>query len=541
MSDNIEEKQTFIGMYYKVKDYNKDKIGILGHIFVSNNKDKCKIIYKDKEYEIKEYFEDIDNNYNYKDDIVLGLKMNNNLIDYRYMFARCEFLVLFLDISQLKDSQLSNINEINYDNGQSLFDKENDNERNKEKENFYKDFEEDKYESLFSCDLSGMVKLSIKECIISSIDNKNDDLFHIYNSSSFLINSKSINLSYMFYECKALISLPDISKWNTENVKKMEKMFYGCSSLIILPDISKWNISKVKNISNMFGGCTSLISLPDISNWNVSDCEFMEGIFYKCTSLTTLPDLSNWNVSNFEDMSNLFGKCISLISLPDLSNWNVSNVEDMSNLFGKCISLISLPNLTKWKYKLSFKMNIFDTYQPLKSLIHLLKWKILIPNYGINIKFIKIPRDVKSPYIPIFQKEEELCGLLNHCLFKEIAGKLDDIQKKYLPKKLSYIYRILKESYTEEKIEEEEIKNTLYRVKGKSITNILRYIDKIYKKINLSLIEKLISLLKGKDLLYIKDIKRHFLNYNEYIKTFIKDFEIKKEKVYSNFQLYLWS
>ena len=53
----------------------------------------------------------------------------------------------------------------------------------------------------------------------------------------------------MFDGCYALISLPDISKWNTNNVTNMSYMFYGCSSLESLPDISKWNTNNVTNMS----------------------------------------------------------------------------------------------------------------------------------------------------------------------------------------------------------------------------------------------------------------------------------------------------
>jgi len=38
-------------------------------------------------------------------------------------------------------------------------------------------------------------------------------------------------MSYMFYDCSSLQSLPDISKWNTENVTDMSCMFDSCSSL----------------------------------------------------------------------------------------------------------------------------------------------------------------------------------------------------------------------------------------------------------------------------------------------------------------------
>ena len=52
----------------------------------------------------------------------------------------------------------------------------------------------------------------------------------------------------MFYNCKSLKSLPDISKWKTINYIEIEDIFEGCSSLESLPDISNWNIKKVKKI-----------------------------------------------------------------------------------------------------------------------------------------------------------------------------------------------------------------------------------------------------------------------------------------------------
>ena len=45
----------------------------------------------------------------------------------------------------------------------------------------------------------------------------------------------------MFYECKSLTYLPDISKWNTNNVTNMENIFYECWRLENKPKISKQN------------------------------------------------------------------------------------------------------------------------------------------------------------------------------------------------------------------------------------------------------------------------------------------------------------
>ena len=85
-------------------------------------------------------------------------------------------------------------------------------------------------------------------------------------------------------------------------------------------------IKKIKNISYMFYGCTSLVSLPDISNWNMDDVTDIKGMFASCPSLYVLSDISNWNTSSITDMSILFAECSSLTSIPDISKWDTSNV-----------------------------------------------------------------------------------------------------------------------------------------------------------------------------------------------------------------------
>ena len=42
----------------------------------------------------------------------------------------------------------------------------------------------------------------------------------------------------------------------------MRRMFYNCKSLINLPDISKWNTNNVTNMSGMFNGCKKLSNIP---------------------------------------------------------------------------------------------------------------------------------------------------------------------------------------------------------------------------------------------------------------------------------------
>ena len=66
----------------------------------------------------------------------------------------------------------------------------------------------------------------------------------------------------MFFKCASLISLPDISKWNTSNVTNLNSMFKECVMLQTIPDISKWDMSKVNNCDDMFNDCHCLRYLP---------------------------------------------------------------------------------------------------------------------------------------------------------------------------------------------------------------------------------------------------------------------------------------
>ena len=117
--------------------------------------------------------------------------------------------------------------------------------------------------------------------------------------------SNAKNMNGVFIRCSSLEYIPDISNWNTSNVENMygifatgysmnskNDMFFKCDSLMSnneqseqdssiykrdghsslkkIPDISKWNIDNITNISCMFANCSSLEYLPDISKWNTN-------------------------------------------------------------------------------------------------------------------------------------------------------------------------------------------------------------------------------------------------------------------------------
>ena len=195
------------------------------------------------------------------------------------------------------------------------------------------------------------VKQNGQKCQII-YDNKTYNLseyFELENLKSKIDNILEIKLkginnitnsNFMFHKCTSLISLSNVSIWDTNNIIDMSGLFIGCSSLKSLSDISGWKTNNVTNLSFLFDGCSSLISIPDISKWNTSKVTNIQDIFRDCSSLKFLPDISKWDTSNVIHMQDLFCRCSSLISLPDISKWNTSKVTIMSFMFAHCNSLL---------------------------------------------------------------------------------------------------------------------------------------------------------------------------------------------------------
>ena len=75
-------------------------------------------------------------------------------------------------------------------------------------------------------------------------------------------------MSGIFFGCISLSSIPDISKWNTVNIKDMSYIFSKCTSLVSLPDVSKQNHKNLKNLISIFPDCPSSLNLPDLTKWN---------------------------------------------------------------------------------------------------------------------------------------------------------------------------------------------------------------------------------------------------------------------------------
>ena len=116
----------------KYNNNTKGKTKIFDRKFINRNMNRCSIIYNNYEFELKEYFEDINNNN--KDIIKFLLCMDKNINDMSYTFYKCYSLISFeyyqMDnlINELNNNSSnknyidsiiinSNINDINNLNG----------------------------------------------------------------------------------------------------------------------------------------------------------------------------------------------------------------------------------------------------------------------------------------------------------------------------------------------------------------------------------------------------------------------------------------
>ena len=85
---------------------NEIKTRIFGNKFVENNYHNCKIIFNNEEYPLHEYFNDINENYNNKDDIKFKLKISEDIISLNDMFSGCKTFKFLPDISGLNTSDI---------------------------------------------------------------------------------------------------------------------------------------------------------------------------------------------------------------------------------------------------------------------------------------------------------------------------------------------------------------------------------------------------------------------------------------------------
>ena len=152
------------------------------------------------------------------------------------------------------------------------------------------------------------------------------------NNCYLLIDNQIYNLSKSFqinenHKKKDIFEIKLIEKKTITNMSEMFAVFQSnCNCLKVLPDISEWDTKNVKNISSMFEFCSSVKSFPNLSKWETKNVKDMNNMFKFYHLLKTVPGISEWNTKNVKNMGNIFDNCTSLDSLSDISKLDTKNV-----------------------------------------------------------------------------------------------------------------------------------------------------------------------------------------------------------------------
>ena len=213
-------------MIYKVNKYMRD-LSILGKDFVINNIGKGILIINNRKFAL---IDNIQLDKFEEDRLKIRMILNKNIYNKSGMFKYCDNLLeLYLD-GEVKgfenieeDIKINNLDKsIEFGEVGNLFDIF---DTNMEKTSLF-----DKIDYL-----NDSIEISEKK-----EEYSNKSTLSFWNNTVFK-NIKSndgyVNIDEMFSHCSSLISLPDISKWNTDNITGMRYLFCDCSSLVSLPDI----------------------------------------------------------------------------------------------------------------------------------------------------------------------------------------------------------------------------------------------------------------------------------------------------------------
>ena len=411
-----EEANKELIMKYHICKNDKNVI-IFGDEFVKRNKNMCKIIYNNKEYELTSNF----NVENITEDFLeIKLKGINYIKDMSYIFYNCSSLLsvinknnydfknvtnmssMFFGCSLLRNlSTFEQIDTRNVTNMSFLFSL-----CSKLDLSFIKNWDTSNVTDM-SYMFSGCLKL--KNFLDSKLNTKNVKYLNgMFTGCLSLISidkfdlSNAINMSQIFSGCKSIhpdYIINNICSSELLNLKDISGMFSNLNTFKSIGDISKCktkniinmsylfsfmdNLEKIENlildttnaidISNLFNGCKKLTSISNV-NLDTSKVIDMSGLFEGCSSLKNIKGLSNINTKNVKYINSMFENCEKLSSLPKL-NWDTFNIIDMNSLFKSCTELTSVKTLSKWNTENVQNMSkLFSNCKNLSSFNEFDKW-----------------------------------------------------------------------------------------------------------------------------------------------------------------------
>lgn len=118
------------------------------------------------------------------------------------------------------------------------------------------------------------------------------------SATDILDLTETTDLSYLFYGCESLTTIPNISMWDTSSITHFTYMFY---KTLMNDDISGWDTSSLTELKLAFYEAYNFNR--DISGWDVSNCT---SLYYLFSGSNFDQDISSWDVSSITNMENIF-------------------------------------------------------------------------------------------------------------------------------------------------------------------------------------------------------------------------------------------
>ena len=338
-----KKKTKTITLFFKIKEWEKGKI-VFTKEFAEKHKNKIKIIYKNKIFDLKSILPiGCD-----KDSIKIKLLLLSDILYFGKIIENLEQpLEYLINDNIFPESILNKFPKLVY------------NAHGEDYQNI----------SLFGKCFVGMnlyiIMLLYKNKIFPIQDNMPKNNMNEYDEKLeifFVALKKPDFLSEMFYKCYELEEISihkkdqaivpednkkDLTNTISENIiinnaedndnnsnthkliKDMERNENLLSSIPMQPGFTKkytdkylytnnLNTIKLENKTSYFKDIPSLIEISNITKWKPS---YAHSMFHDCSSLKSIPDISNWNTENLVMIHSMFFNCKNLISIPDISKW----------------------------------------------------------------------------------------------------------------------------------------------------------------------------------------------------------------------------
>ena len=206
--------------------------------------------------------------------------------------------------------------------------------------------------NLADIDLSGLntINVTSMQSMFRNIAVTNLDL------SGFQTENVT-DMSGMFFDAKNITNL-DLTPLNTGNVTDMHYMFTNMSSLTSL-NLSHMDTSKVTNMDGMFKFCKNLPSI-DLSRFDTRNVTDMSNMFLFAEKITNL-DLSSFDTSKVTTMFDMFNLMKSLTNLKFSKKFNTSQVQNMQGMFANLMNIQEI-DLSQADFDTSNVTNFFGMF-----------------------------------------------------------------------------------------------------------------------------------------------------------------------------------